>query len=735
MKRLQSCLLLVLPCLWGVPCGQAAKNPSPRVDVIIGSAAPDLERFAASELSDYLAKLFHIQTFPGRNLSTSSQAVFLIGSPSTNATIQKVTGRKAFPKVSDQGIVLRRTELQGRPALVVGGGSPRATLWAVYELVERWGVRYMVDRDILPEEMGEFKIPDLDVVMEPVFRVRSHPSIQDYAPSGESWGMADFRPMIDQLAKMKFSRLNVTPFGYQPYLDWEYKGIKRRSATLWYDYHYPITPDMVGRSLFDNRPEFWNPDLPFGASYADLAAAGERQAHNLIEYAHRRGMECDVTAPTTDFPPEFAPLLHGAEKSGQLTIRPGLETKVDDPGLFELSVAVLRATVNTYPEADRVMVAMMEENQWIGDYERAWKALDDKYGISQVRSLADVLYAAEHRKGSGRWAGKRGLDQVKAHIACLYYYDHLLHDPEILKDTLRPDTKFEYGEPAEELYPLLGRILPPGSQVTAHPENQPEHFLPRAEILSTLPTREVPGIMNVTLDDDVVGIVPQLRPTVLYKFLQELQHRGWTGYTARERFPGDHDAVLAYLSRAGWDPQATPEAVSQDLIRHVCGEGCTEGMLAALHEDELATLNVATNRVDFGYYIPGMVMKFWKPGPIPAYLTEVQGEYKKALEAAQRAQAKANPQGRWYPDFWVGRLEFALGYANTAEAVQLAATAEAANNHAECVMQTEKALQTLTQATEAYARVARTQTDRGAIAVINEYGIRKLKAKLADLNR
>src|SRR5205823_4651556 len=156
---------------------------------------------------------------------------------------------------SDQGIVLRRAEFQKRPALIVGGGSPRATLWAVYELAERWGVRYLADGDLLPIKQ-EFRLPELNVVMEPLFRVRAHPTIQDFAASGESWGVADFRPLIDQLAKLKFSRLNIYAFGWQPFLDWECKGIRRRSAWLWYDYRYRITPDMVGRELFGNAMEF-----------------------------------------------------------------------------------------------------------------------------------------------------------------------------------------------------------------------------------------------------------------------------------------------------------------------------------------------------------------------------------------------------------------------------------------------------------------------------------------------
>lgn len=338
-------------------------------------------------------------------------------------------------------------------------------------------------------------------------------------------------------------------------------------------------------------------------------------------------MECAVFAPTTDFPPEFAPLLKGSVQSGQLTIRPGPTTPIDDPDLIGLSTAVLRATLNTYPEADLVSLSMPEETQWLGNYEKDWEALDAKYGISQIRSLSNVLEAAANRKGSMRWPGERGLNQAKADIVGLAYYDRLLHDPSLLNNTLHPNMRFVYAEPAEELYPLLGRILPAGWEVAAMPENQPEHFLPRAEILETLPTNQIPGIMDGTLDDDVVGIVPQLRPTVLHQLLQELHRRHWTGFTARERFPGDHDAVLAYMARAAWDTNATPDGVAQDLLCSVCGEKCAADMLAALHGTEAATLNVATNKVDFGYYIPGMVMKFWVAGPIPSYLVKVQEQY------------------------------------------------------------------------------------------------------------
>ena len=741
LEREWICLALLVLVLTGSAC-----TPAPQVDVVVGSAAPELERFAARELCDYLAKLYGIRAYPARRISGSADAVFLIGSPQTNAAVKRAAGQQPFPEVSDQGVVLRRADLEGGPALILGGGSPQATLWAVYELVERWGVRYFTDRDVLPDRQDAFQLPDLDLVMEPVFRIRGHPSVQDFAPSGESWGMADFRVLIDQLAKLKFNRLQLSGYMYQPFLHWEHKGIKRDTTSLWYGQHFPITPDMIGRELFEDAEEFWNPDLPLGGRYEEMMAAGERLLHNLMEYAHRRGMECDVDAPTNDFPPAFAPLLKGAERSFQMAVRPGFNTPVDDPVVFDLSSAILRATVNTYPEADHIRMGMPEEKQWLGEYERAWKLLDAKYGVGQVRSLPDLVEAAGNRKGSGRWPGELGVAQFKADLTSLYFYDRLLNDPKVLKDSLRPDIGIIFNEPAEELFPILDRILPEGSEVGIHPENQPENFLPRAEVLSTLNTEKIPGHMHVTLDDDVVGLVPQLRPAVLHQVLQELRRHGWTGFIARERFPADHDAVLAYLARAAWDEQANPKDVARDLVGTVCGEEAVEDLLAAFDLVESATLTLATSPesdakigptrllvIPFAFYVKGMMMKFWKPQEVPAYLETVQRDYGQALEAARRARDQSEARGRWYPEFWVGRLEFALGYANTVEALYRGAQAEEKGEREEALSHARKGLESLRQATESYARVARNRTDLGAIAVLNEYAYRPLLKKTEEL--
>src|SRR5690606_4506137 len=120
---------------------------------------------------------------------------------------------------------------------------------------------------------------------------------------------------------------------------------------------------------------------------------------------------------------------------------------------------------------------------------------------------------------------------------------------------------------------------------------------------------------------------------------------GWQGVVARERFSGDHDWPLAYLARAAWDPEVTPDEVARDQLRAICGEGCVEDMLTAFHEIEAVTIALAPTAFAFPADWPpatpsspgGMLMKhwIWEGGPVPGYLDEAQQGYLRALSAAR----------------------------------------------------------------------------------------------------
>ena len=65
--------------------------------------------------------------------------------------------------------------------------------------------------------------------------------------------------------------------------------------------------------------------------------------------------------------------------------------------------------------------------------------------------------------------------------------------------------------------------------------------------------------------------------------------------------------------------------------------------------------------------------------------------------------------------------------------MRLAATAEAAGKPSEALQSTKDALTRSRLALEAFARVARDQSDRGAVATMNEYVYRPLRSKVKQL--
>ena len=707
-----------------------------QVAVIVSENAPELEHFAAEQLCDYLEKLFGIQSRLASNVSAEAEVLFLVGNLDIDVTVHQTAEGPPFPPVSEQGFILRRMQFQGCPSLLICGGSPRATLWAVYELVERWGVRYLLHGDVLPAP-AIFHLPDLDVVMEPTLSVRQWRVINDFACGPESWGMEDYHPMLDQLAKLKFNRILLSVWPWQPFLHYEVKGIKRKSATLWFDFHYPITDDMVGRHLFDDEEEFWNPDLPRGASYEEFTAAGEQLIHNLINYAHQRGIECVIVATLTEFPPEFAPLLSDAQEVHQLaelTVVPSAETDIDDPALTELATAVLRATVDTYPEVDYVALGMPEFRQWSGLYERAWAALDAKYCISSHRSLDDVLTAATQRSA---YPGgeERALQEVKGDIVALYFYDRLLNEIHALKESRRPDMKFIYNSVAEELFSLLGNLVPHGWETLNFVDYTASRIVKRREVLENVPSREHACSLIYTLHDDNVGLLPQLATGSLRELTQDLIRHGWAGFSTRYWLIADHDPCIAYLSKAAWEQGVKHEDVYRDQIRAACGKDCIDDMLTTFREVEAATVALETHGLGLTFPVPGMLTKHWTPQPMSDELVEDRQGYQRALDAAYRARKKVQPSGQNYVDYWIGRLKFGIGYLDMIAAVRRAAIAETNGKPVDALQNAETALVTAREALEAYVDVVRDQSDRGAIAVMNEYVYRPLKEKIAALQK
>ncbi|MEA3476675.1 MAG: alpha-glucuronidase family glycosyl hydrolase, partial [Bacteroidota bacterium] len=164
-----------------------------KLQIILRHPDDPLVVFAAEELQRYVRQLFGFQPSLFR------------GETDGDAWTTILLGVEIDESLSEQGYVIRRIQHEGKPALLVTGGSARATLWAVYEVISNWGVHFLVQGDVFPEKAGSFHLPDLDIKREPVFPCREFRVVNDILNTTVFWNLDQHKKLFDQLVKLRFT--------------------------------------------------------------------------------------------------------------------------------------------------------------------------------------------------------------------------------------------------------------------------------------------------------------------------------------------------------------------------------------------------------------------------------------------------------------------------------------------------------------------------------------------------
>lgn len=279
MRITMRCLI---PTLTAVLLTALPAFAAPSVRIVTGPDAPKLERFAAEELGTQLGRLFQATTTVTDTVPPGSDPVILLGSPKTNPAIAQTIGTN-WPKLSEQGHLLKSVKLGDRPALLVGGGSPVATLWAVYELDHQFGVRALLHGDVLPEKPPAFTLDGFSVTLEPRIPLRGFQLLDDSPIGFGGWGLDDQKQFLRQLAKLKFNRIIFGLNPEQPRLAFDAKS-------------FPVVGDTPGRKVFKGAKVFDNPDL--AGKTGDARTQALRELRNAIRTAgHDLGLEVRPLSP------------------------------------------------------------------------------------------------------------------------------------------------------------------------------------------------------------------------------------------------------------------------------------------------------------------------------------------------------------------------------------------------------------------------------------------------------
>ena len=146
------------------------------------------------------------------SLSAPSEYTVLIGHDAANDALasRMLDGKISAPgfRYGSDGYTVRTERIGETKYLILAGGRPRATIYAVYRYFEKFcGCRYFWDGDRIPH--GALPFEDLDLNEEPRFTYRglryfAHRSLSRF--QAEQWGFVDWKAEIDWILK---SRLNL----------------------------------------------------------------------------------------------------------------------------------------------------------------------------------------------------------------------------------------------------------------------------------------------------------------------------------------------------------------------------------------------------------------------------------------------------------------------------------------------------------------------------------------------
>ncbi len=342
-RILALCLALAAPVFAG-----------PKVTIVIGDRAPALEKLAAEQLVQDLAALFDAETSIQTSLPRAAGAAILLGSPVTNPAI----AGEAWPKLSAQGHILKSTA-QG---LIVGGGSPVATLWAAGELSYRFGIRHLLHGDVLPIEKPAFKLDGFDMVFEAKSKSRAWDGFNGQAFGLDSWSAEDGDRLLGQLARLKFTHL-VLPEKIVPFTP------------------LTVAGDSAGRTAFKGAKTFANPDA---AAVVDRLKARAGEFGLGVVVAKSADAAMPLGAPNNSVLPQFALQKLAAE----LATHDRLVARAIMTGDLNASAHLLsRAAVDEKITAEHALSDLVTPICGEGVAERLWK------GFAQVEKAAQLIAA------------------------------------------------------------------------------------------------------------------------------------------------------------------------------------------------------------------------------------------------------------------------------------------------------------------------------------------------------
>jgi hypothetical protein len=622
--------------------------------------ADELQRYAAGQLQHYLSRIFGVRALIVTTAPTGPGPRFVLGLAAASHVRQAGTG---LPDLSPQGHLVRKIDAR---TMLLTGGSSAAVAWAVYELVERYGVRFLLHEDVIPDDAGPLHLPNVDLVLEPLMQRRSWRQFSELATGPAMWSLAQHQAFTRQIFKLKFNGILLALWPQQPFIDFESAGVRRQSATMLFDQKFLIDSDTIGREHLPNSPFLNNPDLVGAETYPEMLAAGRRLIGGILDQARALGMRTAIGMQPFEFPLEFRQVLeqptrNSVQLGGQTCAEQG---DLRNPAHVALVRAHMEACLDQWSQIDELHINLPEFPEAETAFESSWQELDRKFGLEKDFPLEGLLAQSSLLTPGGAQRAER---ELKSAVSMLHFFDGFFAANDILDRAAQQDTKFtlEFTVTSAPLFGLLDRVLWPDAGLVNVLDYTSSRAVRRMHYMESLDASKVRACLDITLQDDNTGWLPQVAMQSIDLLMRQMRRLGWHGFFTRFWPVGDLDATVAFMSRAAWNADTTPGGAYEDHFSNVYGPSATEDLCRVMRLLEDATILLD---VDFFYLffpvlgIMCLPLDAEEPQPMPLGLLHVLASYEECRRILVRLQCRLTaPSAEDRLAYMIGRLDFAIG--------------------------------------------------------------------------
>ncbi|MGO8731378.1 MAG: alpha-glucuronidase family glycosyl hydrolase [Terriglobia bacterium] len=609
----------------------------------------------------------------------------LVGGPQANELVREAVSRRLvnFEGLKPEGFILRTTRLEGRRVLVVGGNEEAASMYAAYDLLERYGAVFLLTGDILPEKKADLEFRDFDVRSDPAFRRRGF-LVSFIYPNRSIMSMQDEREFLDQMAKMKMNYLQIFWFPYEPWLKYEYRGEakwmgdvarKETGYVLWArDFGSFMTSEMkVGREHFKKvgvYPRLAPPEFQQIENNEQAFEAAQKYLHEVIAYAASRKIKVWLDVDATSVVPNLA---RYTTRTLTLPFHPIFGTFMcpDNPVSLELNENRLNSLVRTYSDAEGFFLYLPEA------YPVCNQDGKDRQFYQNLRS--QYPGEAEARAAFTGDIAQDNATVIDSNSGSVYFVQNFME----ARDRMAPGVKLGIGGLGRlYLWPNLHKMFPASvpftdmeSRAIWTPTGVP------MEMFGGMGERENTLLNRIDDDSDMLGM--QFNVNLYYKdrVLEGGLKYGLAGFASQMNRARGTETNTKYMADGEWNPHLTPQEFYRDYASRIFGERALPRVLKAFQTLEKNEEYLGwTGRGNFSCCGPpeelsvayqyskqpnpfdGPRLRGWRPyitrlhNQIAAYTGSIE-MLQEALAGLQSARSDVAPSARAYLAFLTNRTE------------------------------------------------------------------------------